>query len=143
FNRDNVTLVDVGSNAIEKVTPRDVQLTSGRKIDLDTLVCATDYDGLTGALFEANKEVVGGQTLADAGNVGEGTEQGISTHGYPNMYFVAGPGSPSVLSNVVVSIEQHVEWISEHIEWLRKNNLKRSEVTEEAQDQWTQHVYET
>src|SRR5699024_4260607 len=143
FNRDNVTLVDVGSDPIEKVTPRGVQLTSGRKIDLDTLVCATGFDALTGALFEANIVGVGGQTLGEAWKEGARTYLGISTHGFPNMYFVAGPGSPSVLSNVVVSIEQHVEWISEHIEWLRKNNLKRSEVTEEAQDQWTQHVYET
>ncbi|MFD1858327.1 NAD(P)/FAD-dependent oxidoreductase [Aeromicrobium camelliae] len=143
YNRENVTLVDVASDPIERIVPEGVRLRSGRLVELDTLVFATGFDALTGALFAANITGVGGLTLPEAWKDGPRTYLGIGTHRFPNLYFVAGAGSPSVISNVLISIEQHVEWITDHIGWLREHGHERSEVTEEAQDDWTRHVFET
>lgn len=143
YNRDNVDLVDVHADPIERIGPNGVILRSGTEVELDTLVFATGFDALTGALFSANITGVGGLTLPDAWKDGPRTYLGVATHGFPNLYFVAGAGSPSVISNVLISIEQHVEWITDHIAWLRDHDLDRSEATEAAQDEWTHHVYET
>ncbi|MFD0658794.1 NAD(P)/FAD-dependent oxidoreductase [Thermocatellispora tengchongensis] len=85
---------------------------------------------------------VGGASLREKWAAGPRTYLGISTAGFPNLFFIAGPGSPSVLSNVLVSIEQHVEWVSEHLEHLRKNGLRRSEADLEREDAWVAHVNE-
>src|SRR5699024_7230812 len=127
---------------IKEITRDGVRLDSGREIKLDTLVCATGFDALTGALFDANIRGVDGKRLEDAWAEGPRTYLGLATHGFPNLTFVAGAGSPSVLSNVLISIEQHIEWIKDQIKWLHDNGYERSEATEEAQDEWTQHVYD-
>lgn len=142
YNRDNVSLVDVKADPIDRITERGVLLESGIEVELDVLVHATGFDALTGALFHIDPVGVGGRRLSEAWKDGPHTYLGISTHGFPNMYVVAGAGSPSVISNVLISIEQHVEWITDHIGWLAKNGLHRSEAELEHQEQWTQHVYE-
>lgn len=142
YNRDNVSLIDVKADPIERITERGVLLASGTEHELDVLVHATGFDALTGALFHVDPIGVGGQRLSEAWKDGPHTYLGISTHGFPNMYVVAGAGSPSVISNVLISIEQHVEWITDHIAWLAKNGLQRSEAELAPQEQWTQHVYE-
>lgn len=139
YNRDNVELVDVLAAPIERIVPSGVQ-TTDRSYELDALVFATGFDAMTGALTAVDIRGVGHRTLREAWNAGPRTYLGVSTHGFPNLFFVAGPGSPSVLSNVVVSIEQHVEWITDYIEYLKKNGLRRAEATLDRQDEWVEHV---
>ncbi len=141
FNRDNVTLVDVQADPIEQITTTGVR-TRATEYPLDVLVLATGYDALTGALFEVDIKGVAGRTLREAWAEGPQTYLGVATHGFPNLYFVAGAGSPSVLSNVVLSIEQHVEWITDHLEHLHKNGLRRSEAGLEEQRAWVAEVHE-
>ncbi len=141
YNRDNVHLVDTLSAPIEEVTPRGVR-TSEREYELDSLVLATGFDALTGALFKIDIRGVGGASLKEKWAAGPRTYLGLSTAGFPNLFFIAGPGSPSALSNMLVSIEQHVEWVTDHIEYLFKNGLTRSEAVLEKEDSWVEHVNE-
>lgn len=142
FNRDNVTLVDVHADPIARITPAGIATVEGQEYALDALVFATGFDALTGALFHIDIRGTDELTLQQAWQDGPQTYLGISTHGFPNMYFVAGAGSPSVLSNMLISIEQHVEWITDHIGWLHKHGYRRSEADREQQRSWTQHVYD-
>lgn len=141
FNRDNVTLVDVAADPIQRIEGSRV-VTRDTSYEIDVLVLATGYDALTGALFAMDVRGVGGRRLPEAWADGPRTYLGISTHGFPNMFVVAGAGSPSVISNVLVSIEQHVEWITDAVQHLHKNGLTRIEAREDAQDAWTQEVYD-
>jgi cation diffusion facilitator CzcD-associated flavoprotein CzcO len=141
FNRDNVTLVDLAADPIETVTASSIK-TQAAEYPLDVLVLATGFDALTGALFAIDITGVGGLKLPDAWAHGPETYLGLATHGFPNMFFVAGAGSPSVLSNMLISIEQHVEWITDCIEYLHKNDLHRIEADAAKQREWTQHVYD-
>lgn len=142
YNRDNVTLVDVKADPIAAVTPEGIRLSSGAEHPLDVLVLATGFDALTGALFHIDPVGTDGVRLSEAWKDGPATYLGISTHSFPNMYVVAGAGSPSVISNVLISIEQHVEWITDHILWLQERGLTRSEADLTEQEKWTQHVYD-
>lgn len=142
YNRDNVSLVDVGSDPIAEIIPTGVRLQSGREIEIDTLVTATGFDALTGALFQIDLRGVDDLPFTQAWSDGPRTYLGVATTGFPNLFFVAGAGSPSVLSNVMISIEQHVEWITDHIAWLRAQGLRVSEASAAAQDEWTTHVYD-
>jgi cyclohexanone monooxygenase len=97
---------------------------------------------MTGPLTRIKIQGRGGQLLSQKWADGPSTYLGVAVAGFPNLFTITGPGSPSALSNVPVSIEQHVEWISDCIEHLRKNNLTTIEATTEAEDQWTAHVAE-
>nr|2YLW_A Chain A, PHENYLACETONE MONOOXYGENASE [Thermobifida fusca]2YM1_A Chain A, PHENYLACETONE MONOOXYGENASE [Thermobifida fusca]2YM2_A Chain A, PHENYLACETONE MONOOXYGENASE [Thermobifida fusca]4C77_A Chain A, PHENYLACETONE MONOOXYGENASE [Thermobifida fusca] len=141
FNRDNVHLVDTLSAPIETITPRGVR-TSEREYELDSLVLATGFDALTGALFKIDIRGVGNVALKEKWAAGPRTYLGLSTAGFPNLFFIAGPGSPSALSNMLVSIEQHVEWVTDHIAYMFKNGLTRSEAVLEKEDEWVEHVNE-
>jgi len=138
FNRPNVDLV---TTPIERIEPAGIRTADG-SCELDTLVLATGFDALTGALLKIDIRGRGGRRLHDKWAAGPRTYLGISTHGFPNLFVVAGPGSPSVISNVVVSIEQHVEWISDHIAHLAKHGLTRSEPAPADEDAWVEHVNE-
>ncbi|GAA4671673.1 NAD(P)/FAD-dependent oxidoreductase [Nocardioides nanhaiensis] len=142
FNRPDVDLVDVAADPIARVEGRDIVLESGRRHELDVLVLATGFDALTGPLFAIDLRGKDGRTLEEAWADGPATYLGISTHGFPNLYVVAGAGSPSVISNVLVSIEQHVEWITDLVQYLYKNGLDVAEAELEAQERWTQEVYD-
>jgi cation diffusion facilitator CzcD-associated flavoprotein CzcO len=141
FNRDNVTLVDVRKAPIVEITPTGVK-TEDAEYDLDTIVFATGFDAMTGALLQMNIRGVDGLRLADKWADGPRTFLGLQIVGFPNLFTVTGPGSPSVLTNMPVAIEQHVEWVSNCIEYLGKHGLSRIEATEEAQDDWVQHVWD-
>jgi cyclohexanone monooxygenase len=141
FNRENVTLVDVRTHPIEQVTEHGLR-TSEREYELDVIVFATGFDAMTGAILSIDIRGVGGRALRDDWADGPHTYLGLASAGYPNLFFITGPGSPSVLSNVVVSIEQHVEWIGDYLEYLRKNDLKRTEPDVAAQTEWVAHVNE-
>lgn len=141
FNRDNVGLADTLAAPIERITARGVR-TSERLYELDTLVFATGFDAMTGALLKIDIQGTGGIPLKEKWAAGPRTYLGLSAHGFPNLFFIAGPGSPSVLSNVVVSIEQHVEWVTDYIEYMHKNGLSRCEPLLEYENSWVDHVNE-
>jgi cyclohexanone monooxygenase len=141
YNRENVTLVDLRSDPIQEITAHGVT-TKNRKIKLDTLVYAVGFDAVTGALNAINIVGRSGQTLRDAWSDGPATYLGLAVSGFPNMFLVTGPGSPGVLSNMVVSIEQHIDWIADAIDHLNSRNLTNIEATTDAQDAWVAHVNE-
>ena len=141
YNRDNVTLVSLADNPIEEILPRGVR-TAGATYDLDSLVFATGYDALTGALLHIDIRGVAGQTLREKWHAGPRTYLGLASAGFPNLFMITGPGSPSVLSNMVVSIEQHVDWIAECLEFLAAKHLNRIEPRQECEDDWVAHVGE-
>jgi cyclohexanone monooxygenase len=139
FNRANVTLVDVGTTPIEKVTPRGLCV-DGREYEVDCIVFATGFDAMTGALLSIDIRGRGGRTLADKWSEGPRTYLGLGVVGFPNLFTISGPGSPSVLTNMLVSIEQHVEWIGDCIDYLRTHEHATIEATPEAEDGWVAHV---
>lgn len=139
FNRDNVTLVDVSSSPVERITA-DGLVTGGVEHNFDVLVYATGFDAMTGSLLKVDIRGRGGRPLADAWEAGPVTYLGLSTAGFPNMFMVSGPGSPSVLTNMIVSIEQHVEWISTCMAHLTRTGVASIEPTEDVQRDWVAHV---
>jgi cation diffusion facilitator CzcD-associated flavoprotein CzcO len=141
FNRDNVSLVDVRSAPIVELTSNGLR-TEAADYDLDVIVFATGFDAMTGALLEMDIKGVDGLRLADKWADGPRTYLGLQVVGFPNLFTITGPGSPSVLSNMPVAIEQHVEWVSDCIEYLNNHGLSRIEATEAAQDEWVQHVWD-
>ena len=141
FNRDNVTLVDVRSDPIVEITATGLRTRSAH-YELDSLIFATGFDAMTGALLALDIRGTGGLTLRQKWAEGPRTYLGLMTAGFPNLFTVTGPGSPSVLSNVVVSIEQHVEWIVACLRHLRERGARRIEPLPEAEDKWVAHVNE-
>ncbi|MFP6748444.1 MAG: NAD(P)/FAD-dependent oxidoreductase [Alphaproteobacteria bacterium] len=141
FNRKNVTLVDVSQAPIEEMTP-DGLVTGGQAYEFDAIVFATGFDAMTGALLKVDIQGRGGRTLGDKWRAGPRTYLGLMSEGFPNMFMITGPGSPSVLSNMMVSIEQHVDWVADGIDYLRKGNLDTMEPEGEAEQAWVEHVNE-
>jgi cation diffusion facilitator CzcD-associated flavoprotein CzcO len=141
YNRDNVELVDVRSAPIEAISPRGVR-TREAEYDVDAIVFAIGFDAMTGALFDIDIRGAGGLELREKWADGPRTYLGIATAGFPNLFIVTGPGSPSVLSNMVVSIEQHVEWISDCIAHATARGIERVEATADAEAAWVEHVNE-
>lgn len=141
FNRDNVTLVDVLADPIVEVTETGIR-TATQDVPLDAIVYATGFDAMTGAVMRIDIAGRDGRRLADAWSAGPRTYLGLQTAGFPNLFFVAGPGSPSVLTNVIVSIEHHVQWLSQLLVDLRARDQDTVEASEEAQDEWVAHVNE-
>jgi cyclohexanone monooxygenase len=139
FNRSNVTLVDLRATPIEAITPAGIR-TAGAHHDLDVIVYATGFDAMTGALARIDIRGRGGATLADAWAAGPRTYLGLSVAGFPNLFVVTGPGSPSVLANMMEAIPQHVDWIGDCIAHLRDHGHTTIEATVEAQDAWVDHV---
>ncbi len=139
FNRDNVTLIDVRATPIREVTSTGVRTVRG-EYALDSIVCATGFDAMTGALHRIDIRGRGGVSLQQHWSGGPRTYLGITIAGFPNLFTITGPGSPSVLSNMVLSIEQHVEWISDCISYLRNRKLASIEAAVEAEDAWVAHV---
>jgi cation diffusion facilitator CzcD-associated flavoprotein CzcO len=139
FNRPNVSLVDIRSAPIRRLTAAGLE-TSEREYEFDDIVFATGYDAMTGALLEPEIKGAGGVTLAEKWAAGPRTYLGLCTSGFPNLFTVTGPGSPSVLSNMIVAIEQHVEWIAECIGYMDEDGKTVIDATAEAEDGWVSHV---
>jgi len=95
---------------------------------------------MTGPLFDIDLRGLAGQTLQSKWSEGPRTYLGVATAGFPNLFMITAPGSPSVLSNMVVSIEQHVDWVTDCIAYLRSHGFAAIEATQAAQDEWVQHV---
>ena len=141
YNRDHVRLVDVRKSPIIQMTPRGLETTGG-EYQLDVVVFAIGFDAITGALLEIDIRGRDGRSLAAKWSGGPSTYLGLCVAGFPNLFIVTGPGSPSVLSNMVVSIEQHVDWIADCLDYLETRGLDRIEASAGAEHAWGQHVAE-
>jgi cyclohexanone monooxygenase len=141
FNRPDVTLIDVRRAPIEAITPEGLR-TREASYALDSLVFATGFDAMTGALLAIDIRGRGGRTLRQAWAEGPRTYLGLAVAGFPNLFTITGPGSPSVLSNMIVSIEQHVDWIADCLASLRERGCAAIEATAQAQASWVAHVDE-
>ncbi len=139
FNRENVTLVNLREEPIEEITPAGVR-TSKAEYAADTLLLATGYDALTGALLRIDIRGRASQTLQDKWSGGPRNYLGLMTAGFPNLFIITGPCSPSVLVNMIIGIEQHVDWIMDCIRHLRGRGVDTIEATVAAEDQWVRHV---
>ena len=139
FNRDNVRLVDLRQGGIQHITSSGVATEQGH-YELDAIVYATGFDAMTGALERIDIRGKNGKSITEEWRAGPRTYLGLQIHGFPNLFTITGPGSPSVLSNMMVSIEQHVDWINDCIEHLDKNQVRAIEPEEEAVDKWITHV---
>jgi cyclohexanone monooxygenase len=139
YNRDNVSLVDLRETPIVEVTEKGIRTTEGEH-ELDIIIYATGFDAITGSLLALNIEGRRGVKLADKWQDGPRSYLGVAVAGFPNLFTITGPGSPSVLSNMPVSIEQHVEWIGRLVKQLVEEEAAYAEATEEAEQAWTEHV---
>jgi cyclohexanone monooxygenase len=139
FNQPNVTLVDVRSDPIEGLTPTGVK-TKNASYDVDAVVFATGYDALTGTLTRIDIEGRDGLLLRDVWRDGPASYLGIMVAGFPNLFIVAGPQSPSVLANVIAANEYQVDWISDAIRHLESHDIDTMEPSPEAQIAWADHV---
>ena len=141
YNRDNVSLVDIRAEPLERITAGGL-VTGGRKHELDVIVFATGFDALTGSLLKPTIVGRDGQTLREKWAAGPVTYLGLGTTGFPNLFVIAGPGSPSVLANVLLGIEQHVDWIVQLLQTARARDVVEVEATPEAEKAWVDHVNE-
>jgi cation diffusion facilitator CzcD-associated flavoprotein CzcO len=139
FNRDNVRLVDVRAEPIEAITPAGIR-SAEREHPLDIIVFATGFDAMTGPLLRLNIRGRQGLALREAWRAGPCNYLGLQVSGFPNLFTVTGPGSPSVLCNMPVAIEQHVDWITDCIRYMRERGLERIEASPEAMDRWLSEV---
>ncbi|UZE50564.1 flavin-containing monooxygenase [Rhodopseudomonas sp. P2A-2r] len=141
FNRPNVKLVDIRSHPIEQILPHAVR-SGGKDYEVDALVLATGFDAMTGSVAKIDIRGRGGQTLNDKWAEGPRTYLGLMSAGFPNLFLITGPGSPSVLSNMIVSIEQHVDWIADCLAYMGDRGVETMEAMRPAEDKWVAHVNE-
>jgi cyclohexanone monooxygenase len=141
YNRPNVTLVDVRRTPIEEITRTGVR-TAGAEHEVDMIVYATGYDAMTGPLLAIDISGKGGLSLRRKWEAGPRSYLGLMTAGFPNLFTITGPGSPSVLSNMMVSIEQHVDWIADCVARMRADGVTAIDADPVAEDAWVEHVNE-
>jgi cation diffusion facilitator CzcD-associated flavoprotein CzcO len=139
FNRPNVTLVDVKAAPIDRISSTGV-CTIAREYPLDTIVFATGFDAMTGPLLRMDIRGRDGVPLKDVWDAGPHNYLGLQIAGFPNLFTITGPGSPSVLCNMPVAIEQHADWIADCIAYMHANGLERIEARSDAVDKWVAEV---
>ncbi len=139
FNRPNVSLVDLRKAPIERITPSGLR-TRGAEYALDIIVFATGFDAMTGPLLRLGIVGRNGASLREAWVAGPKSYLGLQIPGFPNLFTITGPGSPSVLCNMPVAIEQHVEWITHCIAAMRARGAARIEAREDAAEHWVEEV---
>ena len=146
FNRPNVSLIDLREQPIERFTANGLVVRSAtgsrssEQYEFDAIVFATGFDAMTGAISKISITGRNGTMLHDAWSAGPVNYLGLSVHGFPNLFTITGPGSPSVLTNMIVSIQHHVEWIADCITWLKDHRMSTIEADADAQQRWVQHV---
>ena len=140
FNRDNVSLVDLRESAIDGFTERGLRLANGTEYPLDAVVFATGFDAMTGALLAVDIRGREGLSLRDKWRNGTLNYLGVTVSGFPNLFMITGPGSPSVLYNMVASIEQNVDFVCDTIEYLREHGLASIEARPREERAWTKYV---
>jgi cyclohexanone monooxygenase len=139
YNRENVTLVDLNTSPITHVTP-DGLATSDQTYDLDCIVFGTGFDAMTGALNRIDIRGREGLALRDKWAEGPRAYLGLASADFPNMFIISGPGSPSVLTNMVPSIEQHVEFVGRCLAYMKEYGLTSISASRQAEDDWVDHV---
>jgi cyclohexanone monooxygenase len=141
YNQPHVELVDISERGIETLTETGVRV-AGRDFAIDTIVMATGFDAMTGSILRLDPVGVEGRRLSEAWAEGPKSYLGLAVAGFPNLFTITGPGSPSVLSNMIASIEQHVDWLTDCLATLQARGRGRIEATDEAQEDWVRHVAE-
>jgi cyclohexanone monooxygenase len=139
YNRDNVTLVDARRTPIEEITATGLR-TGEKEYEVDRIVFATGFDAMTGALAEIDVRTRSGTTLKEQWAHGPRTYLGLMVAGFPNLFLITGPGSPGVKSQMILSIEQHTDWIVECLEYMRARGFDAIEAEPAAQESWVDHV---
>ena len=139
FNQGKVTLIDLRKEPLQTITPAGLR-TQAQQYQFDLLIFATGFDAMTGALNRIDISGRGGQKLAHKWRAGPRAYLGLQSHGFPNLFLITGPGSPSVLSNMMVSIEQHVEFVRDCLEHLKARQLQTIEPVRQAEDDWIEEV---
>ena len=141
FNRDNVRLIDLSDQPLKRIEADGVRV-GDELVECDAIVFATGFDAMTGALAAIDIRGRDGIELKTKWAAGPRTYLGLSIAGFPNLFLVTGPGSPSVLSNMVLSIEQHVDWIGEALKAIEEKGATTFEADEAAEGEWVEHVNE-
>ena len=140
YNRDNVTLVDLRETGIERMVETGLRLTDGSLVELDVLIFATGFDAVTGALMRIDPVGRNGLTIREKWGEAVLAYLGVMVAGFPNMFLLNGPGSPSLLYNLVPAIEHHVDWIADTITYLREHDQRAIEPEAGAEREWTEEV---
>ena len=140
FNRSNVSLIDLRETPIERFTRRGIIVGDATELDFDAIVFATGFDAMTGAISNIDIRGRDNLRLRDVWSEGPLNYLGLAVHGFPNLFMITGPGSPSVLTNMIVSIQHHVEWITDCLAHLRRKSSSTIEADPSAQAEWVQHV---
>jgi cation diffusion facilitator CzcD-associated flavoprotein CzcO len=141
FNRENVTLVDLRADPLVGITATGIETESGH-VEVDTIVFATGFDAITGPLDRIEIRGRGGRLLRDGWVDGPHTYLGLAVAGFPNLFTITGPLSPSVLANMVMAVEQHGDWITDCLAHMREHEYLTIEATPEAEEEWTRHTLE-
>jgi len=139
FNRPNVDLVDISQHGIDRITPTGVEA-GGQEYAVDILVLATGFDAMTGTLLSMDIRGREGLPLGQKWEAGPQTYLGLGVPAFPNLFTISGPGSPSVLTNMIVSIEHHVNWISDCLAAMQAGGHRTIEASETAAKEWVSHV---
>ncbi len=139
FNQPHVQLVDIKASPIQEVLPNAIR-TLNASYEVDAIVFATGYDAVTGAIVKIDIRGKGGQSLKEKWHAGPRCYLGLMSHGFPNLFFLTGPGSPSILTNVVVSIEQHVDWTARCIDAMEQKGFTAAEAEQPHEDAWVETV---
>ncbi|MBT4042460.1 MAG: NAD(P)/FAD-dependent oxidoreductase [Rhodospirillaceae bacterium] len=142
YNQDNVELVDLNEGAIEEITPKGLRTANG-EYEFDMIIYATGFDAVTGAFDRIDIRGEGGRKLKDKWANGPRTYLGLQIEGFPNLLTLVGPHNAATFCNIPRCIEQNVEWVAELFGYIQANGITRIAATLEAEDAWTEHVYET
>ena len=141
YNRDNVTLVDLKENPIENIFEKGIK-TEQKEYTFDNLIFATGFDAMTGALMDIDIRGYNGIELRKKWEKGPKSFLGLAINGFPNLFMITGPGSPSVFTNMITSIEQHVDWIFDCLEYLKTNDFILIEASKKSEEKWVEHNQE-
>ena len=133
--------MDISEKPIERIT-REGLIANGREFEFDSIVFATGFDAMTGTLFNVDIRGRNDLALKEKWYAGPRTYLGLMSEAFPNLFMITGPGSPSVKSNMLVSIEQHVDFVTESIIYMREHGLELMEPDVAAEDDWVDHVQE-
>jgi cyclohexanone monooxygenase len=142
FNRDDTTLVDLRDAPISQADAHGLVLADGSRIDLDVIILATGFNALTGAILAVDIRGREGQRIQDKWSTTSANYLGVTVSGFPNFFMVNGPGSVSVLYNMIPAIEQHIDFVADTIAYLDRNGLSSIEPRREAESEWCGHVNE-
>lgn len=142
FNRDNVTLVDIKKDPIERIVPHGLRTKSGRQYELDLLVFAIGFEAFTGSIDQIDIRNKAGERPTDRWVRGPRTFLGLMTTGFPNLFLLTGPGSPSVLANMIIGNMQHVRYVKDLLVYMRERSYTRVEPQENAEREWGEHIAE-